>query len=111
MTPRDRATRVLMERCFRHPGREAASRCPGCKRYYCRECVNEHEGRVLCAECLEKLLAPQTTRLRTWPSIAAPLSVLGGLLIAWLFFAAVANVLLLFPDTFHDSQSSFEEGK
>ncbi len=42
------------KRCFNHAGREAAARCPGCRRFYCRECVTEHDGRVLCAECLRR---------------------------------------------------------
>jgi hypothetical protein len=38
--------------CVRHPGRPAVARCLGCQRSYCRECVVEHGGRRLCAECL-----------------------------------------------------------
>ena len=103
---------MLSERCFRHAGREAASRCPSCQRYYCRECVSEHEGRVLCAECLERVSAGPVVSQRHFPAIAGPLSVAAGIFVAWVFFAAIGNFLLLFPDTFHDTvNSGFSEAK
>ena len=39
-------------RCRNHPERPVVARCPGCRRYFCRECVTEHEGRMLCATCV-----------------------------------------------------------
>jgi len=44
-------------RCRRHPERPAAARCPECGEPHCRECVVEHEGRILCAACLARLTA------------------------------------------------------
>ena len=44
----------LQQRCWNHEAREAACRCPACGRSYCRECVSEHEGRLLCAACLSR---------------------------------------------------------
>jgi hypothetical protein len=52
---------LVQQRCFTHPGREAAARCPECGHGFCRECVTEHQGRVLCRACLETL-AGETKR-------------------------------------------------
>jgi hypothetical protein len=46
---------LLLQRCFNHGMREAAARCPECGRFYCRECITEHDDRVLCSACLKKL--------------------------------------------------------
>ena len=43
------------QRCFNHAGREAVARCPECGQFFCRECITEHEDRVLCSACLKKL--------------------------------------------------------
>ena len=59
-------------RCRRHPERPASARCPACGGTYCRECVVEHDGRILCASCLRAAAqadAPaedQATSLLTW---------------------------------------------
>lgn len=45
---------VSERRCINHAGRAAAGRCPGCRFFYCRECITEHDGRMLCAACVQK---------------------------------------------------------
>jgi hypothetical protein len=42
-------------RCFNHAEREASARCPECQNDFCRECITEHAGRMLCVNCLKKL--------------------------------------------------------
>ncbi len=49
-------TELWTQRCQFHALREAVARCPECQRYFCRECVTEHDERLLCASCLRKLL-------------------------------------------------------
>ena len=49
--------KLSAQRCFNHAGREAVARCPECSRYFCRECISEHRGRVVCAGCLASLSA------------------------------------------------------
>jgi hypothetical protein len=44
---------IALTRCQRHPGQAAAARCPSCQQSFCRECVTEHYGRMLCLACLE----------------------------------------------------------
>ena len=51
---------LAQSRCFQHAGREAVARCPECERFYCRECVTEHEGRMICRSCLDTLLQAST---------------------------------------------------
>ena len=49
---------LLHQRCFNHMLREAVACCPECRRYFCRECVTEHEDKVLCAACLGHKVDP-----------------------------------------------------
>ena len=93
---------ALHQRCFHHPLREAASRCPNCRRYFCRECVTEHEDRVICADCLKKLAGSQAVRSVSLGRLLRGLLPLAGLLIAWLCFYAVGRTLLLIPVSVHD---------
>jgi hypothetical protein len=45
-------TAVAHQRCLHHHEREAVARCPECGHYFCRECITEHDERVICASCL-----------------------------------------------------------
>ncbi len=81
--------------CFRHPEREAAARCPACRRAFCRECVTEHEGRVLCASCLSAAAASPAAAPRR--RLAGPLAAAAGLLAAWLFFFLLGRLLVALP--------------
>jgi hypothetical protein len=95
---------LIQQRCFTHPGREAVSRCPECRRFFCRECVNEYEGRLLCAACLRKVLTPAAvTKRRSVVSGAIGQGLLG-LLFAWFFYYSLGELLTLMPTQYHDSQ-------
>ena len=48
---------LLDQRCLNHSLREAAVQCPSCKRFFCRECITEHDDRVLLAEAVRILSA------------------------------------------------------
>jgi hypothetical protein len=93
---------ALDQRCYHHEFREAAGRCPVCRRYFCRECVTEHDDRVICAECLNKLRADSSSASRSWRRLARPLGPVLGLLIAWLAFYWVGRALLAIPAAVHD---------
>jgi hypothetical protein len=93
---------LASQRCLNHSSREAVARCPECGQYYCRECITEHDDRVICAACLKKLAlkdarAPRL-RLNLWP-VAQGAS---GLVVAWFVFYLVGRLLLAIPDEFHD---------
>jgi hypothetical protein len=90
---------LVHQRCLNHAEREAAARCPNCRRYYCRECVTEHDGRVTCAECLAKVVAPAISERVRWVGWAA-LSILG-MFVAWLVFYYLGAFLSRMPASFH----------
>jgi hypothetical protein len=91
------------QRCFNHSLREAVARCPECGHCFCRECITEHEDRVVCAACLGKLAG--RPRLRR-PGLAGVVGIgqcLLGLLAGWFFFYMVGELLLAVPDSFHEA--------
>ena len=89
-------------RCFYHEFREAACRCPICRRYFCRECVTEHDDRLLCVECLKTIVAGQAARLSGVRRVLRGVLTVAGILTAWLFFYAIGRTLLLIPSAVHD---------
>jgi hypothetical protein len=92
---------LARQHCFNHSQRTASARCPECTRFFCRECVTEHEGRVLCARCLEKRLTPGKGRRRLRPLLRTLQGVVGAWLI-WLFFYYIAKILLHIPSAVHE---------
>ena len=95
-------TNLHQQVCHNHGTREAVARCPECGLFYCRECIAEHEDRIICAACLRKTLrAPEQKR--------QPLAGLGrvaafglSFMIAWLAFYWSGKILLSIPTSFHD---------
>jgi len=90
------------QRCFNHALREAVARCPECTQFYCRECITEHDDRVLCAACLRKLARPPLFKRRGFARIFRVAQLMSGLLAAWLFFYLLGNALLSIPASFHE---------
>lgn len=92
---------IADKRCFNHGGREAVARCPRCERYYCRECITEHEGRVICGRCLAS--RPEPGKRGHLAALAgAGFPALGGVLLLWLVFYYLGKALLLVPTSFHE---------
>jgi hypothetical protein len=94
---------LSLQRCFNHALREAAARCPECSRFFCRECVAEHDDRVLCASCLKKLAESGPSKRRAFSTLMRSAQVLVGVLVAWFFFFMIGESLLRLPASFHDS--------
>jgi hypothetical protein len=90
---------LLLQRCFHHLDREAAARCLSCQRFYCRECVTEHEGRMICANCVSRLHMPSSKQGSGNVLWTAGSTV--GLLFAWLIFYYLGMGLARIPSTFH----------
>lgn len=89
--------------CFHHADREPVARCPECDRYFCRECVSEHDGRLLCSACLLTVAEQQEERKNSLIKQLLPLlKVFFGLLAAWLAFYLLAGSLLSIPATIHN---------
>ncbi len=45
---------LKLQRCTNHEEREAAVRCPLCRKHFCRECITEYHGKMLCVNCLRE---------------------------------------------------------
>jgi hypothetical protein len=88
-------------RCFNHTTREAVARCPVCQHYYCRECITEHDDRVICAACLRRAAEDCARPARaTW--LAASLACAAGFVMLWIFFYLCGSFLLQIPARFHE---------
>jgi hypothetical protein len=90
-------TSLIDQRCLNHPAREAVVRCPACLRFFCRECVTEHDGRMICASCAAGATpeaAPASSAGR-WIAGAG-----AGFLIAWLIFYYLGVMLARIPSDF-----------
>jgi len=107
-------TDLVQRQCLNHSGREAVARCPECGHFYCRECIAEHEDRVICAACLRKMLRATVRRDRsagTWLARGAGLCF--SLALGWTAFYLVGKILLSIPVNVHDGtlwQTSFWRG-
>jgi hypothetical protein len=94
---------LAFQRCTLHWQREAVARCPECTRFYCRECITEHEGRVVCAGCLKKLIRPvEAKRRHPFRFFMNTVKFISGIIILWLFFYYIGRILMAIPASFHD---------
>lgn len=93
---------LVKRRCFNHPDREAVARCPECGRFFCRECITEHEDRVLCAACLGKLSAAPKSKRKRLALITRFVQSAIGIWLIWIFFYYMARILLSIPSSFHE---------
>jgi hypothetical protein len=91
---------LIHQRCSNHLEREAVARCPECRRFFCRECVTEHLGRMICAGCVARLASRGGRRERSVSALWLALA-LGGLLLAWLVFYYLGMGLARIPSSFH----------
>jgi hypothetical protein len=93
---------LSQQKCRRHASREAVARCPECNNFFCRECVTEHDGRLICSDCLSKLT--ETTRKSSpffrwifrggWGFVS--------FLLVWFLFYGLGQFLLALPSAFHE---------
>jgi hypothetical protein len=93
---------LVHQRCFNHAGREAVARCPECKQFFCRECITEHDDRVVCSACLIKLARQPLAQRFAFAKIFRLAQVVFGILIAWFFFFLIGAGLLKIPASFHE---------
>lgn len=85
---------ALQQRCWNHEAREAACRCPQCGRSFCRECVTEHESRLLCATCLRSAAQAAAARRGKLRRLAAAGMTLTGVILAWAMIFGAAEGLI-----------------
>lgn len=100
------AATLALQRCHTHPAREAVARCPSCKRFFCRECITEHDNRVLCAACLAERTTQRESRFAVWRRLLGwalrPVQIGVGFLFAWLCFYYLGSLLIRIPSAFHE---------
>src|SRR5438128_12432570 len=92
---------LLAQRCLHHPLREAVARCPECGQFYCRECITEHDDRVVCSSCLKRLTVKTETKRRSFAPVWRVSAAAVGVLIAWLFFVVFGRILADLPSSVH----------
>lgn len=77
------------------------ARCRSCGQSYCRECVVEHEHRLMCADCLrrEALRGQERAGRVPWAALVQWVVAAG---VLWVLFYGVAAVLRRVPSEVHD---------
>ncbi len=91
------------QRCYHHAQREAVVCCPACRRFFCRECVTEHDDRMLCSQCLARSAKGAESKPRPW--LRAGILFLQGILgfvLLWCAFYLTGRILLTLPNSFHE---------
>jgi hypothetical protein len=95
---------LATQRCFNHALREAVARCPSCGQFFCRECITEHDDRVICAACLGKLASAQSPRRRALAGFLHAVECALGIVLVWFFFYLIGEGLLKLPTSFHEGE-------
>jgi hypothetical protein len=93
---------ITQERCFNHREREAVARCPECSRFFCRECVTEHDDRVICAACLKRILSNNARGNPRLLSASLLLQLAAGFMLLWLLFYGIGQALLKITSPVHE---------
>ena len=96
------AANLISQRCFNHATREAVVRCPECGRFFCRECVTEHDDRMICTACLKRIARVPLVKRPVFLRALRISQMTLGFVIAWFFFFAAGRMLLKIPTTFHE---------
>ncbi len=94
---------LAARKCERHPAREAVARCPACDDHFCRECVVEHDGRLLCAACLAKqsVTTKSADRAR-WRRAGRAARLGAAVLLLWVVFYGFGQFLKTIPTQVHE---------
>ena len=96
---------MLQQNCLNHPSREAVAKCPTCGRPFCRECITEHDYRMICANCLAQLKGDKSKgprRLRV--PVMPVLQVIIGIIVLWTVYYQIGEILVDIPTKFHDGK-------
>jgi hypothetical protein len=88
-------------RCLHHANREAVARCPECREFFCRECITEHDDRIICSACLRKIAARESRPRRSFAALLRPAALFCGVLVAWFFFYLIGSWAGALPSSFH----------
>lgn len=93
---------LVHQNCLNHTAREAVAQCPQCRHFFCRECITEHDDRVLCTTCLRKVTQAAARKRKPFRALFRTGAGVGGFLTATLFYYWMGELLLRIPTSFHD---------
>ena len=93
---------LALQRCLHHAEREAVARCTSCTQHFCRECIVEHDGRVICSECRGKLLQKSGRTISLGQRLGTGLHLALSILVLWFCIYLFGKTLLLIPSSFHE---------
>ena len=93
---------LIHKRCYNHRHREAAALCTECGRYFCRECITEHDDRVLCSSCLVKVTRRPGLALSKFSAVHRLANFCIGIVILWIAFYYLGQFLISIPSSFHE---------
>jgi uncharacterized paraquat-inducible protein A len=91
-------------KCANHASREAVARCPECKKDFCRECITEHNNKMLCTNCLQEITRKKDAKKKKLAALFTIVLFFLGMLISYYFFLGVASMLSEMPDQFHNGE-------
>ncbi len=102
-------TQFSQQRCFVHPSREAVSLCLECRRAFCRECVVDHDGRLICAGCIALLRTPMAqvnrVRRRLFSAVATALAIM----LCWILFYMAGRLFMMAEPAHHGFDDTPEQ--
>jgi hypothetical protein len=102
-------TQFGQQRCFVHPSREAVALCLECRRAFCRECVVDHDGRLICAACLARLRAPVARGNRALRQLFSAATAVLAILLCWILFYMAGRLLMLEAPAHHGFDDTEQE--
>ena len=82
--------------------REAAARCPECGRFFLRECITQHQYRVVCYAWRKKFVGPPQAKRPAFVKIIRLAQCAAALMLTWFFFFIIGETLLRIPTSFHE---------
>lgn len=88
--------------CLNHPKREAAARCTACGQVFCRECVTNLGGRMVCGACYQVKTTVETKVRKDWFVLKFVLQVVVGMGLFWGLWWRVGRLLAGMPSSFHE---------
>ena len=94
-------SKLRRAKCSNHREREAVARCLVCGSDFCRECVTEHDGRMICAQCLSLQKKEAESRVGIVELLLLGVGFGVSFLIVWSFFNRLGSFLVSLPHEFH----------
>jgi hypothetical protein len=104
-------TSFSAKRCYNHGDREVVAKCTHCGHFFCRECISEYLDRITCAACIRSLQSSEESGAIRASRLLIAGKLLLSLLICYLAFFTLAQLLCAIPHQFHDTTFINEEAK